>query len=149
MILETFYEPIPGLTLYTKIFGALGILAILITLTIKYFTRNDTLAGVPELKGPPLLGSAPFLFKHGASSLIERLVHVGNDGVAFTKVGPKYLLSLHSPELVKEVSSVPDHIISRYIFISLSQMIKADIPLCRAVKRIESQSLWHSAQIDR
>jgi hypothetical protein len=47
-------------------------------------------------------------------SLLGKLIAVGDNGISFAHVGHNILVSVHGPELVKEVHSFSDQVSSRY-----------------------------------
>ncbi|EMC97044.1 hypothetical protein BAUCODRAFT_106297 [Baudoinia panamericana UAMH 10762] len=110
---EAFYrlvtDPSPSL-LVTAVLGALIVLGFL---SFKSRGSEKVLPGVPELKGIPILGAAPIYLKHGMPELLGRLIAMGPDGISYANVVDNILVSVHDPDMVKEVHSFPDDVASR------------------------------------
>jgi len=91
-----------------------GLFVLLGLFAFQLISASDkSLRGVPELKGYPLLGAAHYYLQDGMPSLLGRLIAVGNKGISFARVGHNILVSVHGPELVKEVHAFTDDIASR------------------------------------
>lgn len=97
----------------TAVTGVLMLLGFL--LTFKSVLFEKALPGVPELKGVPVLGAALIYLRDGMPELLGRLTAFGNaEGISYAHVGHIVLVSVHSPELLKEVHAFPDDVASRY-----------------------------------
>ncbi|KAL8793065.1 MAG: hypothetical protein Q9195_004377 [Heterodermia aff. obscurata] len=93
--------------------AAVGLLMLVGFLTFKSVSSDDVLPGVPELKGVPILGALPVYLKHGAPRLLGKLIALGDDGISYAKVGNKFLVSVHSPAMIREVLTYSGEIASR------------------------------------
>lgn len=93
--------------------AAVGLLMLVGFLTFKSVSSDDVLPGIPELKGFPILGALPMYLKHGAPQLLGKLIALGDNGISYTKVGNRFLVSVHDPAMIREVLTYSGEIASR------------------------------------
>lgn len=82
-------------------------------LTFRSVSSDNALAGVPKIKGVPVLGALPMLLKHGMPQLLGKLIDIGDNGISYASVVNKTLVSVHDPAMIREVLAYPGDIASR------------------------------------
>jgi hypothetical protein len=97
----------------TALFGLLMLLGLI---TFSSVVNEDVLPGIPRLKGFPVIGAAPLYFRDGMALLLENMTKIGEDGISYTRVGNKTLVSVHDPVMAKEVLGYNDKICSRFVY---------------------------------
>lgn len=113
MIADLLQEHIGGLGPSVTVTAVVGMLMCLGLLTLTSAVSGDVLPGVPKLKGYPILGAIPIYFRDGMALMLETLTTLGDEGIAYARVGNKTLVSVHDPVLAKEVLAFTDKIASR------------------------------------
>lgn len=93
--------------------AAVGLLMLFGFLTFRSVSSDKVLAGVPELKGVPVLGALPMLLKHGMPQLLGKLIALGDSGISYANVVNKTLVSVHDPAMIREVLAYSGEIASR------------------------------------
>lgn len=93
--------------------AAVGLLILLGFLTFRSVSSDNVLAGVPKIKGVPVLGALPMLLKHGMPQLLGKLIAIGDSGISYANVVNKTLVSVHDPAMIREVLAYSGNIASR------------------------------------
>ena len=93
--------------------ATVGLLMLLGALTFRSASSANSLPGVPQFKGLPILGAMPMYFKHGMPQLLGKLIAIGDDGISYVNVVNNILVSVHDPAMVREVLAYPEQVASR------------------------------------
>lgn len=51
--------------------------------------------------------------KHGAPQLLGKLIALSDNGISYAKVGNRFLVSVHDPDMIREVLAYSADIASR------------------------------------
>jgi hypothetical protein len=113
MILDTVHEVVMDMSLLAVVTATVGLLMLLGFLMFKLASSSNALPGVPELKGVPILGPMPMYLKHGMPHLLGKLTAVGDNGISYAKIVNIVLVSVHDPDMVREILAFPEAIASR------------------------------------
>ena len=113
VILDAVHEVVMDMSLLAVVTATVGLLMLLDFLTFKLVSFSNVLPGVPELKGFPILGAMPMYLKHGMPHLLGNLIAVGDNGISYAKVINTVLVSVHDPDMVREILAFPEAIASR------------------------------------
>ncbi|OKL59584.1 hypothetical protein UA08_05246 [Talaromyces atroroseus] len=113
MMPEALHEAIGDVNPSIIVTAIVGLFMILGFVAFRSVLSERVLPGVPQLKGVPILGAMPIYLKHGMPFLLGKLIAAGEDGISYANVVNNILVSVHDPDMVKEVLSYPEEIASR------------------------------------
>jgi cytochrome P450 len=93
-----------------------AISAVLLALLLwrKLLSGRITLPGIPRLRGHPIFGVVPSLFRDGLPKLVDSLIKAaGDDDVAYCWVGNATFVAISDPKLIRDAFSLPESVMRR------------------------------------